>query len=583
MRELRGFLGITGYYRRFVQNYGYIAAPLTHLLKLGAFKWNEESQVAFARLKEAMMILPVLALLNFNLPFEVEIDAFGNDVGAVLMQNKSPIAFFSHTLAVRDRAKPVYERELMAVVLAVQRWRPYLLGRRFVVIKEEVENDDRLKEIEESEGQKRYRSIHYSRVCYSIKEGTIAKNSTLISAILHTYHDSVFGGHSGFLRTYKRLTEDLFRQGMKVQKHCEKCAMCQRNKSLSLSPASLLTPIPSRVWDDISMDFIEGLPKAEVILVVVNRFSKDKIFLSHFWKELFRLAGTKLNRSRAYHPQTDGQTEVVNRSVEAYLRCFCGERPKERIKWIHWAEYWYNTTYQRSLGVSPFQAVYGRTPPPLVFYGDHSTMNSTLDDQLKQRDIALGVLKEHLRVTQDKMKTYADLKRRHVEFKEGDMVYLKLRPYRQVTTRKRRNEKLSPKYFGPYKVLKRIGTVAYKLELPPSTIIHLVFLIYQLKRAFGECQNLQDLAPYMTQNHEWPAVPNEAYGYRKNDKGEWELLMSWKGLPSHEATWEKYDDFQQSFPDYHLEDKVKLERECNVRPPIIHQYHRRKKDVNKKC
>ena len=76
------------------------------------------------------------------------------------------------------------------------------------------------------------------------------------------------------------------------------------------------------------------------------------------------------------------------------------------------------------------------------------------------------------------------------------------------------------------------------------------------------------MVPYLTENHEWVAVPDEAYGYTKNDKGDWEVLMSWKGLPRHEATWEKYD--------FHLEDKVNLEQGCNDRPPIIHQYSRGK-------
>ncbi|KAL0539538.1 hypothetical protein IC582_023753 [Cucumis melo] len=133
IREVRGFLGLIGYYRRFVQHYGSIAAPLTQLLKKGGFKWNEESEESFLKLKYAMMSLPTLALPNFELPFEIETDASGFGVGAVLIQSKRPIAFYSHTLSMRDRARPIYERELMAVVLSVQRWRPYLLGAKFVV------------------------------------------------------------------------------------------------------------------------------------------------------------------------------------------------------------------------------------------------------------------------------------------------------------------------------------------------------------------------------------------------------------------------------------------------------------------
>ncbi|KAA0051027.1 transposon Tf2-1 polyprotein isoform X1 [Cucumis melo var. makuwa] len=129
-----GFLGLTRYYRRFVQNYGKVGAPLTQLLlKKVAFKWTEESHMAFETWKKAMMTLHILALPDFNLPFEVETDASSFRVGVVLIQSNRPIAYFSHTLSLRDQEKAVYERELMAVVLVVQRWRPYLLGRKFIV------------------------------------------------------------------------------------------------------------------------------------------------------------------------------------------------------------------------------------------------------------------------------------------------------------------------------------------------------------------------------------------------------------------------------------------------------------------
>lgn len=564
--------------------------------------WTDEATNAFVKLKSVMTSTPVLALPDFTKTFIIESDACGVGIGAVLMQEGRPIAFTSKPLGPRHMGLSTYEKELLAVVHAVTKWRPYLIGRRFLIradqqslkyfldaravtpaqqkwltkllgydyaieykkgssnkvadaLSRKFENgeicsvtyvscawmEDLLAELktdpwitdfifkvsQPSFGKNNF-TVRDGLVYYKQHQLVISPTSRWKALLLAEFHDSPIAGHAGYLKTVKRLSKLFYwsRMHKEVRDYIACCDVCQRNKYSTLSPAGYLQPlpIPTTVWTDISMDFVEGLPKSKgktVILVVVDRLTKyahflalkhpytatsvaqkfletviklhgfpqsivsdrDAVFTSNFWQELFRLHGTQLRMSSSYHPQTDGQTEVVNRCLEGYLRCFAGNKPKGWSSWLPWAEYWYNTSYHTSTNTTPFEALYGIPPPVLATYLPGEAKTTTLDEAITKRNEVLSMLKDQLQVVQNKMKLRADEGRRDVVYQVGDYVYLKLQPYRQNSNVQRKNQKLSPRYFGPYKILEPIGPVAYRLDLPKESKIHSVFHVSFLKKA----------------------------------------------------------------------------------------------------
>jgi hypothetical protein len=217
------------------------------------------------------------------------------------------------------------------------------------------------------------------------------------------------------------------------------CDVCQCNKGeivKSLGTLQLL-PIPPAIWKDISMDIIIGLPKSgnkSVIMVVVDLLSKyahfyslqhpfttstttqifmDQVFKLHgmphsivsdreptftnnFWQELFNLQGTQLHISTTYHSQTDGQTKVVNRCLETYLRCFSSEKKNQWAQWLPLAECWYNTSYHTTTHMNPFEAVYGQKPPSVLSYLPGVSKVQVVDQTLTVQEAILRTLKKNL-------------------------------------------------------------------------------------------------------------------------------------------------------------------------------------------
>jgi len=669
VKALRGFLGLTGYYRKFIQGYGDIAGPLTQLLKKGAFEWSEVADLAFNKFKRAMTTGPVLALPDFNKSFVVECDASGTGIGAILMQDLKPIAYFSQAIKGKNLAKSTYEKEMMALIAAVQKWRPYLLGQKFVVRTDQKslrhlfeqtitteaqqkwlvklmgydftieykkgrentaadslsrrEDQDQLSAIstpiphwiepiqeeilQEKELQDLVLKIQQGEALgpWSYKSGLIffkgriylRPQSTLTKEIIHELHS---GSHEGFHKMWHRLKSVFYWRGAcaQIKEYLRGCDICQRNKSELTLPAGLLQPlpIPTMIWRDISMDFVDGLPNSQgktVIFVVVDRLSKyahfiplkhpysaimvaeeffenifklhglptsivcdrDPTFTSNFWRELFRLQGTRFNFSSAYHPQTDGQTEVVNRTLEMYLRCFTGDRPKEWVKWLSWVEYIYNTSYHSSTGMSPFELVYGRPAPSLLSYIPGTARVEAVGQQLEARDVLLQQARFKLSQAQNRMKKVYDKGHKEREFQMGDLVYVKLHPYRQHTVSRRLNMKLAAKFYGPYKIVGKMGKVAYQLELPQGSKVHPVFHVSLLRKQWGSTNPASSTAlPEVSQDIP-ELIPQAILDFKGQDNKR-EVLVHWRGHSPADATWENVQIMQQQFPEFDLGDKV---------------------------
>jgi hypothetical protein len=235
--------------------------------------------------------------------------------------------------------------------------------------------------------------------------------------------------------------------------------------------------------------------------------------------------------------------------METYLRCFVNACPKQWGSWLSLAEFWYNSSFHSSLGCSPFEALYGYPPRHFGLSAVESCQSVSLDQWLQQRRLMTDLVKQHLNRVVTRMKNQADKGHTERQFQAGESVFLKLQPYVQSSLATRANQKLSFKFFGPYTIVQKVGSVAYKLDLPAASSVHPVFHVSQLKKVVGVTAQVSQTLPPDLPQLQIPVKILERRLVTKGVHSVHQVPVQWSSSPEALATWEDLAALKQKFPD----------------------------------
>ncbi|WVZ52559.1 LOW QUALITY PROTEIN: hypothetical protein U9M48_003607 [Paspalum notatum var. saurae] len=659
VKGIRSFLGLAGYYRRFIEGFSKIAKPMTALLEKNIkFQWTSACQKAFEELKKRLTTAPVLTFPDMHKPFSVYCDASRLGLGCVLMQEGKVIAYACRQLRDHEKNYPTHDLELAAVVHALKVWRHYLFGQKCDIytdhkslkyiftqtelnmrqrrwlelikdydleihyhpgkanvvadalsrksqisllwarelpdelavefdrlslgflnntegtvsmefeptLEQEIRkgqiNDEKIKEIKELiklDKAPGFRVDADGIVCHGDRI-CVPNIKSIRDLILKEAHETAYSIHPGSEKMYQDLKQKFWWYGMKreVAKYVALCDVCRRVKAEHRSPPDCYGRSRFRVEVGGNWYGFYCRPTAYTKIVCLHGVPKKIVsdrgtqFTSHFWKRLHESMGTKLNFSSAYHPQTDGLTERTNQILEDMLRACAIQYGASWDKSLPYAEFSYNNSYQASIKMSPFQALYDGAGLPCIGInlGEKQLFGPGIIEDAERQ---VRMIRENLRIAQTRQKSYADNRRRDLEFAVGDYVYSKVSPICGLRRFKVKG-KLAPRYIGPFKIIDRKGEVAYQLELPDRLSgVHDVFHVSQLKKCLRVPEeqlredelNVQDDLTYT----EYPVQILETAERTTRNRVIKMCKVKWSHHTAEEATWEREDDLRADYPE----------------------------------
>ncbi|GJY56294.1 putative reverse transcriptase domain-containing protein [Tanacetum coccineum] len=509
--EVRKFLRLAGYYRRFIEGFSLISKPLTKLTqKNKKYEWGKEEEEAFQMLKQKLCSAPILALLVGTEDFMVYCDASLKGYGAVLMQREKVVVYASRQLKVHEENYNTHDLELGAVVFALRLWRHYLYETKCVVFTDHKSLQYILNQKELNFRKQRWVELLSDYDC-EIRYHP-GKANVVADALSHKerikplrpifkfrldgtrcFENHVWLPRFGGLRDL--VMHDSHKSKYSI--HPESDKMYQDLK-------------PLYWWPNMKVDIATHGVYVSIIL------DRDSHFTSNFWRLLQEALGTNLDMSTAYHPQTDGQSERIIQTLEDMLHACVIDFGSSWDHHFPLVEFSYNNSYHASIKAAPYEALYGRKCRSPVCWCE------VRDSQLTGPEL--------IRDTTEKI----------VSSWKGFVHF-----------RKRR--KLSPRYIGPFKILARVGPVAYTLEFPEELKgIHNTFHVLNLKKclAEGDVVVLMDEIQLDDKLHliEEPVEVVDREVKRLKQSQIPIIKVRWNSQRGPEFTWEREDQIKKKYP-----------------------------------
>nr|GEU60665.1 putative reverse transcriptase domain-containing protein [Tanacetum cinerariifolium] len=597
------FRTLYGHYEFQVMLFGLTNAPVVFMdlmnRKSMKFDWGEKEEAAFQLLKQKLCSAPILALPEGSENFVVYCDALYKGLGTVLMQKENVMAYASRQLKVHEKNYTTHDLELGSVVFALKMWRHYLYGTKCIVFTDNKSLQHILDQKELNMRQQRWLELLSDYDCkiqyhpgktnvvadaLSRKERskplqvralvvtirlklpkqilsaqsearkeenfinedlqgminklepradrTLCLNNRswilcfgdLRALIMHDSHKSKYSIHPRSDKMYQELKKLYWWPNMKAEiaTNVSKCLTYAKVKIEYPKPSGLLVQpkISQWKWENITIDFVTKLPKTtagqDTIWEVVSKhgvpvsivLDSDGKFASHFWKSLNKALGTRLDMSTAYHPETDGQSERTIQKLKDMLRAYVLDLVGDRQL----------------------------TGPEII----HETTEKIV--QIKSR----------IQAARDRQKTYADVRWKPLEFQVGDKVMLKVSPWKGVIRFGKRG-KLNPLYITPFKILARVGTVAYRLKLPEQlSRVYSTFQVSKLKKCMADEPlaipldeiQVDDKLNFIEEHVE---IMDREVKHLKQSR----ILIvkvCWNSRRGLDFTWERKDQMQKKYP-----------------------------------